>query len=82
MNLPGYDFAKEWNYSLQSYSGDKSSATYVRDFEECVIFLTIDSRGVAKIERIIGLIRCSIEFRIPHPNFGRFQNQLISLKEN
>lgn len=79
MNLPGYDFAKQWGYSLSSYSSARDSATYVKDFEECTIFLTVNIRGQGKLERTIGLIGCTVEIGIPHPKFSMFENQLVSL---
>ena len=77
MNLPGHDFAKQWGYSLSSYSSDRNSATYVKDFEECTIFLIVNIKGQGKLERTIGLIRCIVEIGIPHPKFSMFENQLV-----
>lgn len=79
-DLPGEEFAKEHGYELQSHSGNRLQATYLKRLDGVPpIYLTCYSDGTATLQRILGLITCeSGKFSIPG-NFVIFEKQISQL---
>ncbi len=78
MDLPGYEDAYKLGYSLRSYSGNGTSATYGKES----FVLTVNKDGTASLWSIVGLVEMEIKkFSFPHPKMSYFERMLLAVVE-
>lgn len=71
--LPGYNEAYKLGYTLYIHSGNKKSATYIKDG----IGLTVTDNGKATLSAIYKMVVLKIDsFSFPHKLIHTFENQI------
>jgi len=76
---PGYEFAHEHGYTLQSHSGRSGDGTvpHATYISGDAIYLDVWWDGRAELTKILGLVVCKVQnFAIPNKNFHIFEKQL------
>lgn len=72
-DLPGYKDAYKLGYSLYSHSGDKKSATYIKDG----LSLKISDKGTAELLAMYKMVILKVDsFSFPHKLIHTFENQI------
>lgn len=81
-DYPGYEFAQEHGYALQSHAGrsDGGAINRAMYINGDAIYLDVWRDGRAELSKVLGMVKCKIEgFSVPNKNFHIFESQLRAI---